>query len=72
MDQREHDKIRNLLQRSLDKTFISERLGPGGKLLNYIPASHIINIANYIFGFDGWSTEVKSFKENIVSIQLIS
>lgn len=71
MDQQEHVKIRGILKRPLSKEFISERLGPGGKILNYIPANVIYDIANLVFGFDGWSTEVKSVEKDIVSLNLI-
>jgi DNA repair and recombination protein RAD52 len=43
----------------LGPEFLSTRRGPGNSSLNYVQGVHIIRIANLIFGYDGWSSEVK-------------
>ncbi|KAK9478608.1 Rad52/22 family double-strand break repair protein-domain-containing protein [Lipomyces japonicus] len=54
------------LDRHLGPEFISSRAGPGGKSISYISGATVINIANDVFGFNGWSTEIKSVTVNFV------
>jgi DNA repair and recombination protein RAD52 len=54
-----------ILQAKLDKKlgpeYISQRPGPsGGPKLTYIEGWKIINLANEVFGFDGWSSSIVS------------
>ena len=74
------DEVTNIqekLSRQLGPEFISKRKGPGFSSVQYLEGWKAINLANEIFGFDGWSTEVKEFKvdyiderQGIVSIGL--
>ena len=53
------------LQAKLDKKlgpeFISQRPGPGGQgKLTYAEGWKIINLANEVFGFNGWSSSITS------------
>ena len=47
------------LKMFLGPEFISSRPGTGGKKLSYVKGNHIFRLANEIFGFDGWSSELK-------------
>lgn len=44
----------------LSKRDVKVRPGPGGKRLTYIEGWRAIDIANSIFGFDGWSSQLVS------------
>ncbi|KAG8921628.1 DNA repair protein rad52 [Tulasnella sp. 418] len=52
------------LQAKLDKRlgpeYISSRTGAGGMKLNYIEGWKAINLANEVFGFNGWSSSITS------------
>jgi len=50
----------NLLDENPDVDFISTRPGKGGKKFHYYETHVVISIANKIFGFDGWSSNVVS------------
>ncbi|ORX57564.1 Rad52/22 double-strand break repair protein [Hesseltinella vesiculosa] len=47
-----------ILQKSLGPEFIANRVGPGNAKLFYIEGRTAINLANEVFGYDGWSSEV--------------
>ena len=47
------------LNQKLGPEFISQRPGPGGgSKLTYVEGWKIINLANEVFGFNGWSSSV--------------
>lgn len=71
---RERDRMSQQLDKSLDQEFLSVRTGFGNTKLTYVEGWRIIGLANKIFGFDGWSSEIKSFTEeyNIDSDNKIS
>lgn len=47
------------LDRKLGPEFISQRPGPGGgPKLTYVEGWKVINLANEVFGFNGWSSSV--------------
>jgi DNA recombination protein Rad52 len=50
--------IANELQKFLGPEWISHRNGPSGRL-TYIEGKNAITLANEIFGFNGWSSEIK-------------
>lgn len=51
--------ISQVLVKGLGPEYISTRLGPNGSnKLSYIEGWKIINLANEIFGFDGWNSTV--------------
>lgn len=59
------------LQAKLDKKlgpeFISQRPGPGGNMkLTYAEGWKIINLANEVFGFNGWSSSVVSLTTDFI------
>ena len=51
------------LKKPLAASNVSSRQGPGGKALSYVAGFYVIETANRVFGFDGWSYEVQSFRE---------
>lgn len=54
-------KISNLqakLNQKLGPEYISQRPGPGGGKLTYAEGWKMINLANEVFGFNGWSSNV--------------
>lgn len=59
------------LQAKLDKKlgpeFISQRPGPGGQgKLTYVEGWKLINLANEVFGFNGWSSSITSLAVDYV------
>jgi DNA repair and recombination protein RAD52 len=62
------------LQAKLDKRlgpeYISQRPGPGGSgKLTYAEGWKIINLANEVFGFNGWSSSITSLAIDYVRIE---
>jgi DNA repair and recombination protein RAD52 len=52
-------KLQATLDKKLGPEYISQRPGPGGtQKLTYAEGWKIINLANEIFGFNGWSSTV--------------
>jgi len=73
--EKKRKKISDQLNRSLGPEYLSMRPGFGATQLTYVEGWLIISLANKIFGFDGWSSEVKSmvedyseFKEGKISV----
>jgi DNA repair and recombination protein RAD52 len=54
----ERDKIQRLLQQRLPADEMAQRAGPGNQKLTYIESWKSIEMANEIFGFNGWSCSV--------------
>lgn len=54
------DALQSKLNQKLGPEFISQRAGPGGQKLTYAEGWKIINIANEVFGFNGWSSSIVS------------
>ena len=55
------EDIAKLLDQPLAPALVSQRKGPGGKMLDYIEGYSAIDQANRIFGYDGWSYYVDSY-----------
>lgn len=51
--------LQSRLDRQLGPEYISTRPGAGGGKVHYLAAEKVINLANEVFGFNGWSSEVK-------------
>ncbi|KIY47888.1 Rad52/22 double-strand break repair protein [Fistulina hepatica ATCC 64428] len=61
------NELQNKLQMKLGPEFISQRPGPaGGPKLTYVEGWKIINIANEVFGFNGWSTSITSLTTDYI------
>lgn len=58
----EQSNIEHLLRKKLDKTLISYRPGPGGTKTAYLEGNVVIELANKILGFNGWSFQIKDLK----------
>lgn len=57
------------LDKKLGPEFISQRPGPGnGPKLTYIEGWKVINLANEVFGFNGWSSSITSLSVDFVSV----
>lgn len=54
------ESIQAKLDKKLGPEYISKRIGHGTSRVAYIEGWKAINLANQIFGYNGWSTEVKS------------
>lgn len=54
------------LDQQLGPEFISSRPGAGGKKIHYLQADKCINLANEVFGFNGWSSTVKTIELDFV------
>ncbi|EDO18902.1 hypothetical protein Kpol_1023p71 [Vanderwaltozyma polyspora DSM 70294] len=54
------EDIQAKLDKKLGPEYISKRVGFGSSRVAYIEGWKAINLANQIFGYNGWSTEVKS------------
>ncbi|KAF2623333.1 dsRNA-binding domain-like protein, partial [Macroventuria anomochaeta] len=51
-------QVDKLLSMPAAARFVSERQGPGGRTLRFLQGHHALELANLVFGFDGWSSEV--------------
>ncbi|CCH60003.1 hypothetical protein TBLA_0C01900 [Henningerozyma blattae CBS 6284] len=54
------EDIQTKLDKKLGPEYISKRVGYGTSRVAYIEGWRAINLANQIFGYSGWSTEVKT------------
>ncbi|KAI9278122.1 hypothetical protein BY458DRAFT_488266 [Sporodiniella umbellata] len=63
----EYDRISEQLQKSLGPEWLTQRPGPSGRL-TYIEGKTAINLANDIFGFNGWSSDIKDTTIDFVDI----
>jgi len=52
-----NEEQKKLLNQKLDQKNVTFRPGGGGQKLAYVESWHVIQEANRIFGFDGWSSE---------------
>jgi DNA repair and recombination protein RAD52 len=54
----ESNRIQQLLARKLTVEHISTRPGAGGKKVHYLQTHDAIDLANYIFEYNAWSTSI--------------
>jgi len=54
------------LEKQLGPEYISSRQGPGGGKVHYIAAEKCINLANEVFGFNGWSSSIRDIQVDFV------
>ncbi|ESZ97580.1 hypothetical protein SBOR_2037 [Sclerotinia borealis F-4128] len=50
--------LQSRLERQLGPEYISSRAGPSGQKVHYIAAEKCIQLANEVFGFNGWSSQI--------------
>lgn len=65
-------QLQSRLDKQLGPEYISSRQGPGGGKVHYLAAEKVINLANEVFGFNGWSSEIKDVTIDYVSQSLAS
>lgn len=66
---KEKERISTQLEKQLSPEYLSVRTGFGNVQLTYVEGWLIISLANKIFGFDGWSSEIKSFTEEYIDVR---
>lgn len=54
--------LQSRLQKQLGPEYLSSRAGPGKLKVHYIAADKCINLANEIFGFNGWSSSIQNIQ----------
>ncbi|TBU07598.1 DNA repair and recombination protein Rad52, partial [Hamiltosporidium magnivora] len=63
------NKISKELEKRLGPEFISYRPGFGGSKVAYIEGWTAIALANKIFGYDGWSSEIKNMNIDYMDVE---
>ncbi|EWC45730.1 hypothetical protein DRE_05067 [Drechslerella stenobrocha 248] len=63
---RETRALQEKLNKKLGPEFISHRAGPGGRKVAYISGDKSINLANHVFGFNGWSSQIQNVAVDFV------
>jgi DNA repair and recombination protein RAD52 len=58
--------LQSRLERRLGPEYISSRTGPGGAKIHYLAAEKCIQLANEVFGFNGWSSTIKEVQVDFV------
>ena len=58
--------LQSRLDRQLGPEYLSSRPGPGNKKVHYITAEKIIQLANEVFGFNGWSSSIQNIQVDFV------
>ena len=54
------------LEKQLGPEYISSRPGAAGQKVHYLAADKCINLANEVFGFNGWSSSIKQLQIDYV------
>ena len=60
------DRMATLLSKKLGPEYLSSRAGAGGAKMTYIEGWRVMALANEVFGFNGWSTEIKDLHLDFV------
>jgi len=63
---REIATLQSRLDKQLGPEYISTRPGAGGGKVHYLAAEKVINLANEIFGFNGWSSAIQNVQVDFV------
>ncbi|PGH16447.1 hypothetical protein AJ79_01778 [Helicocarpus griseus UAMH5409] len=58
--------LQSRLDKRLGPEYISSRQGPGGQRVHYLAAEKCINLANEVFGFNGWSSSIRNIQIDFV------
>ncbi|BGP16167.1 hypothetical protein JCM10213_006102 [Rhodosporidiobolus nylandii] len=64
--QAKHDKMQYLLNKTLGPEHVANRPGGGGTKLSYLEGWRAINIANEVFGYNGWFTDIKYLEADFI------
>jgi DNA repair and recombination protein RAD52 len=60
--------LQSRLDKQLGPEYISTRPGNGGGNVHYLAAEKVINLANEVFGFNGWSSAIRDVQIDFVSL----
>ncbi|GJN89379.1 hypothetical protein Rhopal_002359-T1 [Rhodotorula paludigena] len=63
-----HNRVGNMLNKCLGPEYISTRPGGGGGKLTYIEGWRAIDLANEVFGYNGWFTDIKYLEADFVDL----
>ncbi|EEA27895.1 DNA repair protein rad52 [Talaromyces marneffei ATCC 18224] len=63
---REVATLQSRLDKQLGPEYISSRSGPSGQKVHYLAAEKCINLANEVFGFNGWSSSIQNIQIDFV------
>jgi DNA repair and recombination protein RAD52 len=58
--------LQSRLDKQLGPEYISSRPGAAGQKVHYLAAEKVINLANEIFGFNGWNSSVQNIQIDFV------
>lgn len=58
--------LQSRLSKRLGPEYISTRAGPGNSRVAYLSAEKAINLANEVFGFNGWSSSIQNIQIDFV------
>nr|POE85470.1 dna repair and recombination protein radc [Quercus suber] len=58
--------LQSRLEKQLGPEYISTRPGAGGGKVHYLAAEKVINLANEVFGFNGWSSGIQNVQIDFV------
>lgn len=58
--------LQSRLDKQLGPEYISSRPGAGNQKIHYLAAEKVINLANEIFGFNGWSSSIQNIQIDFV------
>lgn len=67
---REVATLQARLDKQLGPEYISSRSGPSGQKVHYLAAEKCINLANEVFGFNGWSSSIQNIQIDFVSMMV--
>ncbi|KAG2375319.1 hypothetical protein C9374_009942 [Naegleria lovaniensis] len=62
----ERDFLQRELLKKLDSDSISKRPGPNGRDVHYVETWRAIELANLIFGFNGWSSSIMEINNDYI------
>jgi DNA repair and recombination protein RAD52 len=58
--------LQSRLEKQLGPEYISSRAGPSGQKVHYLAAEKCIQLANEVFGFNGWSSQIMDVQVDFV------
>lgn len=58
--------LQSRLDKKLGPEYISSRPGAAGQRVHYLSADKCINLANEVFGFNGWSSSIQNVQIDFV------
>jgi DNA recombination protein Rad52 len=62
-------EVQAKLNRRLGPEFLAYRPGPNGGQQAYLTGERVVGLANEIFGFNGWSSDIKEVVLDFVYMQ---